>query len=212
LQLERCWRSACTITAGRFAVQGIRRLAVLSLFVSAFAFGRSAPGNASAGDVAPAQLVVDGQYSDDRFLDMMSAHHAMAIAMAQVEIQQGARPELVQLARGIVGAQTKEIDEMRQTKQQLYGTARVPLRMNSEQMQNGGMLAPDQLGHEPDVDLAFIDSMIPHHAEALAMASVARLQSRQASIVKLARGIIDSQSREIGEMVGWRQQWFDGAR
>jgi uncharacterized protein (DUF305 family) len=35
-----------------------------------------------AGDVAPAQLVADGQYFDVRFLDMMAAHHAMAIAMA----------------------------------------------------------------------------------------------------------------------------------
>lgn len=175
---------------------------------------RSSPGGANVGleadaaadGVAPAQLVVDGRYSDDRFIDMMAAHHAMAIAMAQAELQHGARPETLQLARQIVAAQTSEMGELRRLKRELYGTDQVTLRMNPEAVQNSGAIAPDQLATQQNVDLAFIDSMIPHHASALVSASVARLQSHQSSVVKLARGIIDAQSREIGEMIAWRDQ------
>jgi uncharacterized protein (DUF305 family) len=192
------------------------RLALLSLFVSASGCTSAAPGSSADqaspdAAVAPAQLVVDGQYADDRFLDMMSAHHAMAVEMAQVEIQHGSRPELLQLARDIVAAQTKEIDEMRQSKRRLYGTDRVTMQMNPEQLQNGGMIDVDQLADQQNVDLAFINSMIPHHGSALVMASVARLRSHDESIVKMARRIVDAQSREIGEMNGWVHQWGEGS-
>ncbi|WP_309893670.1 hypothetical protein [Archangium sp.] len=29
----------------------------------------------SMGDMAPERLVIDGNYSDERFIDMMAAHH-----------------------------------------------------------------------------------------------------------------------------------------
>jgi uncharacterized protein (DUF305 family) len=197
----------------------MRRLALVSLFVSAFGAASSAPAAPMEQspppnedvEAAPAQLVVDGLYSDARFLDMMAAHHAVAVDMAKLEIQLGKRPELVQLARAIVAAQTREIDQMRDMKRRLYGDAHVTRKMNPQQMQNAGMIDPDRLPDQPDIDLAFIDSMIPHHGSALVMASVARLRSNDESIVKMARGIVDAQSREIGEMNSWRNQWFEGA-
>jgi uncharacterized protein (DUF305 family) len=174
--------------------------------------GAQWPSDAAADvegiDVAPTQLVVDGQYSDERFLDMMSAHHAMATVMASVEVQHGTHPVLVQLARGIIAAQTSEIDEMRQMKQRLYGTPRVTLQTSQEEMDNSGMLMPEQLAQQFDIDRAFLDSMIPHHSGAIRMAGVAALQSHDASILKLARSIIDAQAQEIGKMIGWRLQWF----
>lgn len=173
--------------------------------------GRASGEQADAGDVAPLQLVVGGQYSDERFLDMMAAHHAMALEMAQAEIQHGSRPELVGLARGIVTAQTKEIDEMRQMKLGRYGTSHLTLQTSPEEMDNDGLLSAEDLAKQPDVDRAFIDSMIPHHAEAIRMASVVRLRSRDMSILAMARRIIDAQAQEIGKMIGWRQRWFAGA-
>src|SRR5258708_7554290 len=41
-------------------------------------------GHCPQEGVAPAQLVENGQYSDERFIDMMVPHHLMAIQMAQV--------------------------------------------------------------------------------------------------------------------------------
>ncbi len=185
----------------------------LSLVVAcAGSEGRASGEQVDAGDVAPLQLVVGGQYSDERFLDMMAAHHAMALEMAQVEIQHGARPELVELARGIVAAQTKEIDLMRQMKLGRYGTSHLTLQTSPEEMDNDGLLSTEELAKQPDIDRAFIDSMIPHHAEAIRMASVVRLRSGDTSILAMAGSIIDAQAQEVGKMIGWRLQWFGGSR
>ncbi len=50
-------------------------------------------GHCPQEGVAPAQLVENGQYSDERFIDMMVPHHLMAIQMAQVAERYAEHPE-----------------------------------------------------------------------------------------------------------------------
>jgi len=50
---------------------------------------------------------------DKDFVLMMMPHHQGAIDMAKVELQYGKDPEMRQLATDIVGAQEKEIVEMK---------------------------------------------------------------------------------------------------
>src|SRR5689334_5944403 len=50
--------------------------------------------------------------ADHDFLAMMIPHHQMAVAMAKVELQSGKDPRVVALAKSIISAQQKEIDEM----------------------------------------------------------------------------------------------------
>jgi uncharacterized protein (DUF305 family) len=72
------------------------------------------------------------------------------------------------------------------------------------------MLMPEQLAQQKPFDRAFIDSMIPHHASAIEMASTALLQSDNAEIEELARSVVDALSHEIGEMIQLRQQYYPG--
>ena len=60
---------------------------------------------------------------------------------------------------------------------------------------------PDQLANQQPFDKAFIDSMLPHHAAAIPIASVAYNRSDNQDIQRIARGIIDGQSKEIGQMI-----------
>jgi len=53
----------------------------------------------------------------------------------------------------------------------------------------------------PDVD--FVRMMIPHHQGAIAMAEVQLKYGKDESRKKLARDIIDAQTREIAEMKDW---------
>jgi uncharacterized protein (DUF305 family) len=164
--------------------------------------------NCSPGMVAPAELVQNGQYSDERFIDMMVPHHLMAIQMAQLARRQGEHAQIKQFAATIITTQGREITELKALKQRLYGTAATPTMMNPAQMDNTGMLMPDQLARQRPFDRAFIDSMIPHHASAIDMASVALLRSSNPDIRRIARAIVNAQSAEIGQMIQWRQTWY----
>ena len=71
-----------------------------------------------------------------------------------------------------------------------------------------GMMMPDQLADQQPFDRAFIDSMMPHHSSAIEMASVALMHNDDPDIKRITRGIIDSQAKEIGQMIQWRQEWY----
>ncbi|MDY7229847.1 DUF305 domain-containing protein [Hyalangium rubrum] len=159
-------------------------------------------------EMAPERLVMDGSYSDERFIDMMAAHHQMATEMAEVEQQKGTRSELKTLAAKMIEDQRKEIDELKALKQSHFGTSEVPTMMNHADMENAGMLMPAEMAQQPDVDKAFIDSMLPHHAGAIQMATVALQRSDIEQIRSMSRAIIDAQSEEIGRMIEWRKSWY----
>jgi uncharacterized protein (DUF305 family) len=164
-----------------------------------------------SGSVAPRELMVDGEYSDERFIDMMAAHHQMAIEMAKVAQQNAELPEIRQIADDIVTTQQEEIEQLATIKEEQFGSSEVPTQMNPEEPSMFAMEMPDQLAQQESFDLAFIDSMIPHHASAIEMASTANIETDNPKIKSLARGIIDAQSKEIGQMIELRQQHYPEA-
>ncbi len=57
---------------------------------------------------------------DEAFIDAMIPHHQSAIEMAQVAYRESDNPEIRTLAEGIVEAQTREIAQMEEWRQQWY--------------------------------------------------------------------------------------------
>jgi uncharacterized protein (DUF305 family) len=159
-------------------------------------------------DMGPDRLIMSGQYSDERFINMMAAHHQMAIEMAEVEQQKGTRPELQALAGKMIEDQRREIEELKAIKQARFGSSEVPAEMNHADMENAGMMMPGEMAQQPDVDKEFIDSMMPHHAGAIQMATVALKRSGIEQIRTLSRKIIDAQAEEIGQLIEWRKAWY----
>lgn len=53
------------------------------------------------------------------------------------------------------------------------------------------------------IDQAYVAKMIAHHEGAIAMAKVALRDSRDPAIRRMARTVIDTQTREIAEMKAW---------
>lgn len=85
--------------------------------------------------------------------------------------------------------------------------------MNHDGMKKGGMM-----DHNMDVgpagtnyDLRFLDSMIPHHKGALVMSQEVLAKSKRPELIKLAKGILADQKKEIEQMQQWRKQWYPKA-
>ena len=63
-----------------------------------------------------------------------------------------------------------------------------------------------------DVDLWFLDNMIPHHQGAIDMANMALKNSEHQEIITLAQSIITSQQKEISMMQQWKAAWYPPAQ
>lgn len=57
-------------------------------------------------------------------------------------------------------------------------------------------------------DQAFIDMMVPHHQQGIAMAQQAVAKATHPEIRQLAQKMINEQGRDVAEMKGWRRAWF----
>jgi uncharacterized protein (DUF305 family) len=57
---------------------------------------------------------------DKAFIDAMIPHHQSAIEMAQVALDKSENPQIRELAENIISAQQKEIEQMKQWRQQWY--------------------------------------------------------------------------------------------
>jgi uncharacterized protein (DUF305 family) len=85
-------------------------------------------------------------------------------------------------------------------------------QMDHSGMKNGGMNHKMDVGPaDTNYDLRFIDSMIPHHQGALVMAQEALQKSKRPELIKLAKGIVTEQKKEIAQMQQWRKQWYPKA-
>jgi uncharacterized protein (DUF305 family) len=79
-------------------------------------------------------------------------------------------------------------------------------------MDHSGMKHGMDLGPvNEELDLRFIDSMIPHHKGAVVMAKEVLQKSQRPDLKKLADDIIRAQTKEINQMKAWRTAWYPKA-
>ncbi len=166
-------------------------------------------GAMDSGPMAAQEMVmVDGEYSDEAFIDSMVPHHRGAVGMAEAAIVNAEHPEIRTLAEEIVSAQEAEIQELRAIKEEEYGTPKVARGMDASRMEAMGMTDPQALADKRPFDKAFIDAMIPHHESAIEMAGVAVESSENPRIREIAEGIVEAQEKEIAQMREWREDWY----
>ena len=151
------------------------------------------------------------QNIDQHFIVQMIPHHEGAIAMAQVALEKSKRPEVLSLARGIIEAQEREINDMKGWYGSWFGSAPPAGGTGRGGMHMGGM--EGDLGalanvSASDFDREFMEQMIPHHEMALMMAGMLRASTERNEMKQLADNILTSQSREIEMMRGWLTSWY----
>lgn len=65
-------------------------------------------------------------------------------------------------------------------------------------------------GRSAAVDAMFIERMIPHHDEAIAMAELAATRAEHAELKRLAARIARTQRAENEQMRAWYDEWYGG--
>lgn len=140
---------------------------------------------------------------DAMFIDGMTEHHQGAITMAEQALAESERPELRDLAEGIIAAQTTEIAQMAEWRQAWYPdlapTEGMDMGMGDMEVSSDNSIPFDQ---------RFIDAMISHHQGAIDMANEALANAEHEEIKTLAQDIITAQEAEIAQMQAWRSEWF----
>lgn len=176
---------------------------------------------------------------DLMYVDMMIPHHASIIAMAEAALPRLQDERLRTMAEAIVSAQTAEIDELRDYREDLAGD-RMPMPMDGPmmaamaEMMPGMMSAMNEMmpgmgsmeemafqmdaaaqvaaicGAE-DADRAFIDLTIPHHAMVIASSRPVVEGAESPALRDFAQKVIDAQQREIEELRTIRQELYGSA-
>jgi uncharacterized protein (DUF305 family) len=159
---------------------------------------------------------------DQQFIDMMVPHHESAIAMAEMAQERADHPELQALADDIVAAQSGEIEQLRQWRNEWFGSSDTP-SMDQMPMLPGMSMPPghsmsggtmdmtselDGLRGTSQFDRDFIDAMIRHHEQAVEAARLALDVSDREEVRDLAQAIIEAQTSEIQQLEEWRADWY----
>jgi uncharacterized protein (DUF305 family) len=137
------------------------------------------------------------------FLEGMIPHHQMAIRMSEIAVRNASDPEVRVLARRIIREQTPEIREMQSWLSAWYGIRGYRATMSMADMQ---MLQDLRALHGPAFDQAYLSDMIDHHQRAIsgddmmAGANQALDRAFHPRLLRLAAGIVATQSAEIQEM------------
>ncbi|NMD54149.1 MULTISPECIES: DUF305 domain-containing protein [Tsukamurella] len=162
-------------------------------------------GHAGHGDAAaaPSSTAVTAQFNDAdvEFATMMYPHHAQAVEMAKLVDGKGARPEVVELAAEIRGAQQPEMDAFTRLLAQ-WGKPAPSATMDHAM---DGMMTPAQMAklgslRGADFDREWLTMMIAHHKGAITMADTELAKGVNPENRKIAEQIKSGQQAEIARM------------
>jgi len=141
---------------------------------------------------------------DIDFAAMMIMHHQGAIAMANLELQEGNNAEMNSMAQAIITEQQQEIQELQAI---LAGMVVDEMDMEFMEEQMMGMdkmgAMADQQMITGDIDNDFASLMIIHHQAAIDSASSYLHHGNNTELMAIASAIVEMQSQEIIEMSNW---------
>lgn len=149
------------------------------------------------------------------FLESMIPHHESAIEMAKMAKRRAEHRELVDLAKGIIDTQRREIRQIERIHQRLFEQKIIPNQDAHAGLglsaQEAGMVHTEPtaaLAQAKPFDKAFIDEMVAHHQGAIRMARAVLSETEDDETRSLAGAIVRAQSDEIRQMNDWRRAWY----
>jgi len=152
--------------------------------------------------------------SEVRFMEGMIDHHQMALDMAADCLKKAETAEVKKLCQGVIEAQTPEIKQMQSWLKDWYKVDYQSKPM--DKMSDMGGMQMDGMGGDPsgmmgmfagfsqlkgrDYEIAWLESMIDHHDDAVHMSNRILKVVQHADLKKLAEQIVKDQTAEIQNM------------
>lgn len=181
---------------------------VTSLFTPFLGRARFGPmrgfamGPMSAGMMREAHAMADIE-SEFSYMVRMIPHHREAVESARTLLERTERPEMAGFAENIIATQSREIEQMREWLAEWYPQRDTDVDY-TPMMGDYSRLSGDEL------DLAFLQDMIPHHMAAVMMSQqlLSQVDVEHSRLEELASSIRTTQTQEIRQMSLWMDRWF----
>lgn len=189
-----------TLLTRRPHAEAMKRLALLlTLSLTPLSHAQmTMPGMNHGASTNSSLETLKGKAFDRAFLSMMIVHHQGAVDMSKTVLNTVKDAQVKKWTAEVIGVQQKEIGEMNTWLKTLGGVDKsVQTEMTGEM--NSMITA---LKANKDSDRGWVEGMIPHHASAIDMASLALQKSSDSRVLGLSRDIIRSQA---DEMYAYRQ-------
>jgi uncharacterized protein (DUF305 family) len=155
-----------------------------------------------------------------RFLEGMIDHHQMALDMANHCLGKASTESLLALCQAVIDAQSAEIELMQGWLLDWYNIAYTPVPMVTADDMGGmdhgghntsdapredmammmGMMAGFDFYEGAEYEVAWLESMIDHHDDALHMSERVLERASHPELIELANNIITAQTAEIEQM------------
>ena len=178
-----------------------RITAVLLAVVATLVLAAPAAASARAPEKSTAKFEVD-------FMTGMIDHHAMAVEMGEICLDNVVHAELRGMCEDVISAQSAEIETMQSWLAGWYDVSYEP-EMSQGQMQQMEKLA-SLSGAE--FEIRFMEMLIRHHRKAISEAEKCVDRASHDELRDLCQGIIETQSTEIAQLETWLCQWYGRCR
>lgn len=133
--------------------------------------------------------------NDQEFIEEMIPHHQEAIDSAKVIANTSTNPHVVELTKGMIYAQEKEVLDMKIWYKDWFMNDYSGVNSHYKPMMTNPELVPQTMR-----DSIFLQEMIKHHMMAIMMAKQLLMTTQRDELKSLSNDIINSQSNEIQKM------------
>jgi uncharacterized protein (DUF305 family) len=153
---------------------------------------------ASSGTSQAPATSASASEADRAFIDGMVPHHEMANMMADDALAKADHVELKEFAQKVKTDQTAEITELRNYRQQWFGSSSTPSMSHSQVM---------TIVDDANFDRQWAEAMIAHHQGAIDMANQALTAATRPETKSLAQRVVDAQKKEQEQLRAWTRAW-----
>lgn len=157
---------------------------------------------------------IEGDAFDEQYVAGMFAHHEGAVNMAERAMAMAEKQEIKDLSSRIVQSQSREMGDLLNWQRE-WGYKKTYSNGHNGHSGGGAEMADTMISMQDSLegkkgaefDKIFLDQMIIHHSQAIAMSRPAALNAKHIEIKELARNVISDQEKEIAMMEQWQRDW-----